>query len=101
MASGVVCPLGEIFRHLKVDEAYRLTEANGTVLPMIAFGTGAAAPAGPRAQDRFLARYGLVDALETISCDFFVADEGALFASFQSFRTSETFGGKLMEAKPS
>jgi len=92
--------LAALFRHAKVDEGYRLIGGNGAVLPLIAFGTGAAAVAGPRAQDRFLARHGLIDVLETISCDLFVEDEGALFASFQAFRTSETFGGKLMETKP-
>jgi len=99
-ADGGLCELANLFRYFKVDECYRLTTSNGAVLPVIAFGTGAAPAAGPRAQDRFLARYGIVDVLETISCDFFVEDEGALFASFQEFRTSETFGGKLMETKP-
>ena len=96
-----VCELAVLFDHFATDERARLIGADGIVVPMLAFGTGASAASGPRATSPFLARYGLVDVLEAISCDFFVEDEGALFASFLEFRTSETFGGKLMETKPS
>lgn len=99
--SADVCELADLFDHFATDERARLIGADGTVMPVLAFGTGASAAAGPRASSPFLARYGLVDVLEAISCDLFVEDEGALFASFLEFRTSETFGGKLMETKPS
>lgn len=99
--TGEVCELADLFNHFGTDERARLIDADGAVMPVLAFGTGAAAASGPRASSPFLARYGLLDVLEAISCDFFVEDEGALFASFLEFRTSETFGGKLMETKPS
>lgn len=101
LETGDVCELANLFNHFGADECARLIDADGTVLPVLAFGTGTAAASGPRALPPFLARYGLLDVLEAISCDFFVEDEGALFASFLEFRTSETFGGKLMETKPS
>lgn len=96
-----VCELGSLFDHFGTDERARVIDTDGVVLPVLAFGTAAVVACGPRASSPCLARYGLLDVLESISCDFFVEDEGALFASFLEFRTSETFGGKLMETKPS
>lgn len=99
--TGEACELANLFNHFGTDERARLIDSGGIILPVLAFGTGASAASGPRASAPFLARYGLLDVLEAISCDFFIEDEGALFASFLEFRTSETFGGKLMETKPS